>query len=455
MTQQLLPNPDCRSRLFFIQTMGCQMNEYDSLRVQRMLSLRGWNPTSEIAEADLIFLNTCSVREKAEQKVHSFLGRLRKLKTVNPELKIVVAGCVAQQLGKDLLERFTHIDLVLGTRAIGALPGLLDQLEMFGARTAHMPDEEETREEPCGAPFPFNASVSAPVTIMQGCNNFCTYCIVPYVRGRERSRPSGEVIREIDWLARGGVREILLLGQNVNSYGRGLDEDISFADLLRRIAAETDISRIRFTTSHPKDLTDELIRCFAEIPVLCGHLHLPFQAGSDAILERMHRGYTAAQYIKKIDKLRNAAPDIAMSSDAMVGFPGETVEEFHKTLQLLEEIRFDSLFSFRYSDRPFAKSSRLPNKISYKVKAARLAELQALQMEITMERSRAEIGRIRDVLVEGPSKTGDGQFTGRTEQNRVVNFDGSGVRAGDVIQVRILDAFSHSLKGEVVLGHGL
>ncbi|MGD9506798.1 MAG: TRAM domain-containing protein, partial [Syntrophobacteraceae bacterium] len=193
----------------------------------------------------------------------------------------------------------------------------------------------------------------------------------------------------------------------------------------------------------------------ADIPVLCGHLHLPFQAGSDAILERMHRGYTAAQYIEKIDKLRNAAPDIAMSSDAMVGFPGETVEEFHKTLQLLEKIRFDSLFSFRYSDRPFAKSSRLPNKISYKVKAARLAELQALQMEITMERSRAEIGRIRDVLVEGPSKTGDGQFTGRTEQNRVVNFDGSGVRVGDVIRVRILDAFSHSLKGEVVLGHGL
>lgn len=420
-----------------------------------MLAARGYCITSDIEAADIIFLNTCSVREKAEQKVYSFLGRLRRLKIINPGLRIVVAGCVAQQLGKELLERFTHIDLVLGTRAVSSLMQLLDELEISSGRIAHLPQEETIREEFGEHPFPSPNGVAAPVTIMQGCNNFCTYCIVPYVRGRERSRPALEIIEEIKWLTRGGVREVLLLGQNVNSYGRGLKEEITFVDLLRRIQEETDVLRLRFTTSHPKDLTEELIRSFTEIPCLCRHLHLPFQAGSDKVLKRMHRGYTSGQYIEKIGRLRDACPEIALSSDAMVGFPGESREDFHDTLHLLEHVRFDSLFSFRYSDRPYAEAAHFPNKLAEEIKTQRLAELQSLQAAISMEKNLAEEGRLREVLVEGASKTGNGQLTGRTEQNRVVNFEGPEELIGSIAVVRIITAFSHSLKGEVVLGSKL
>jgi tRNA-2-methylthio-N6-dimethylallyladenosine synthase len=443
----LIPEP----RFLYVKTFGCQMNEYDSLRVQRLLHAQGYLLTSDMASADVIFLNTCSVREKAEQKVHSFLGRLRRLKEKRPHLKIVVAGCVAQQLGKQLLERFEYLDLVLGTRGIAAITELLQELHETGGRRAYLPEEESPRSpsEQQLTWFPESAALAAPVTIMQGCDNYCTYCIVPYVRGRERSRPMRDVIEEIQSLTQKGVREILLLGQNVNSYGQGLDEKTCFAELLRRVQSETDVRRLRFTTSHPKDLNMELIQCFADLPCLCRALHLPVQAGSDVILSRMNRGYTAADYLAKITLLRQVCPDIGLSSDVMVGFPGETEDDFRQTIQLLEAVQFDNLFSFRYSDRPYAQSSTFQDKVDEPIKAQRLLELQSLQSEITLQRNRMEVGAIREILVEGPSRASNGQLTGRTQQNRVINFVGSKELIGETIYVKITSAFAHSLKGEI------
>jgi tRNA-2-methylthio-N6-dimethylallyladenosine synthase len=293
--------------------------------------------------------------------------------------------------------------------------------------------------------------VAAPVTIMQGCNNFCTYCIVPYVRGRERSRPAREIINEIRKLTARGAREILLLGQNVNSYGRGLDEALTFPDLLRRIRAETDVLRVRFTTSHPKDLTNDLIRCFEELDHLCKHLHLPFQSGSDAMLERMNRRYTAAGYLERILHLREACPEIALTSDVIVGFPGESEEDFHKTLLLMEDVRFDNLFSFRYSDRPFTAASRFGGKVPEGEKARRLAQLQARQLEITLQKNEEEVGKLRHILIEGPSKASNGQLTGRTQQNRIVNLEAPAGLIGQVVEVKITSASSHSLRGELAV----
>jgi tRNA-2-methylthio-N6-dimethylallyladenosine synthase len=446
-------NTGSASRFLYLKTFGCQMNEYDSLRVFRALHASGYSLTSDMALADVIFLNTCSVREKAEQKVHSFLGRLRHLKAHRPNLKIIVAGCVAQQLGERLLERFEYLDLVLGTRGIPAIAGLLQTIQETKERLAYVP-EDDAQQAPLDQhprSLPGATQVVAPVTIMQGCDNYCSYCIVPYVRGRERSRPSGEIIAEINLLTAIGVREILLLGQNVNSYGRGLGEKIDFVHLLRTIQEETEVRRVRFTTSHPKDLTTELIQCFNELPSLCSSLHLPAQAGSDRILSRMNRGYRSSQYLEKIELLRQACPDIGLSSDVMVGFPGETEEDFQETLQLLKAVQFDNLFSFRYSDRPLTRASEFPGKVDVQTRARRLSELQSLQAEITLRKNQMEVGKLREILVEGPSRAANGQLTGRTPQNRVVNFHGSKELIGETIYVKITAAFSHSLKGELLL----
>lgn len=435
-------------RSLYVHTFGCRMNEYDSLRLQRLLKTRGYRSTTCIEDADLIFLNTCSVREKPEQKLFSFLGRLRRLKVRNPDLKIVVGGCLAQQLGERLLERFEYLDLVLGTRAIGNAGDLLETIRETGRRLAYLPEEEDPEEQvECPASVPAG-SVTAPVTVMQGCDNFCAYCIVPYVRGRERSRRPERVLSEVRAAVGTGVREVLLLGQNVNSYGRGLPEEISFVELLGRLQECTGVSRIRFTTSHPKDLTEPLMRAFTELPALCPHLHLPVQSGSDRILGAMNRRYTAAQYVRKIDRLRELCPEIALSSDVIVGFPGETEADFKATLDLLERVQFDSLFSFRYSDRPFTAAGKFGNKVDSTTKSRRLIELQEIQARITLQKNQAEIGRVRDVLVEGESKASNGQLTGRTPQNRVVNFEGPEQWVGRVVPVRIVDAYSHSLKGE-------
>ncbi|NSW86312.1 MAG: tRNA (N6-isopentenyl adenosine(37)-C2)-methylthiotransferase MiaB [Syntrophobacteraceae bacterium] len=451
MTLQPLLKAEPETRSIFVHTFGCQMNEYDSLRVVRLLAPLGYRSTTDISEADVVFINTCSVREKAEQKVYSFLGRLKPLKQRRPHMKIIIAGCVAQQLGEKLLARFEYVDLVLGTRAVSSITGLLEHAIETGARLVHLPeiDPGDELEFHCGLNG-VQTHVVAPVTIMQGCDNFCSYCIVPFVRGRERSRPADAIIREISLLVESGAREVLLLGQNVNSYGRGLETDISFVGLLRRIQDETDLARLRFTTSHPKDLTDELIRCFAELPCLCAHLHLPVQAGSDEILRRMNRGYSRSRYLERIDRLREICPDIGLSSDVMVGFPGESEEQFQDTMNLLKTVQFDSLFSFKYSDRPDTRASRFPDKVPEDVKARRLTELQNLQAEITLRKNLDEIGRIRDVLVEGTSKASKEQSTGRTQQNRVVNFDNPDVPAGRIVRLRITAAFAHSLLGEAI-----
>ncbi|MCE5334722.1 MAG: tRNA (N6-isopentenyl adenosine(37)-C2)-methylthiotransferase MiaB [Desulfobacteraceae bacterium] len=437
-------------RRLYVRTFGCQMNEYDSLRVQRLLAPLGYVTVDEIEDADVIFLNTCSVREKAEQKVHSFLGRLRRLKNRRPHLKIIAGGCVAQQLGEKLLSRFEHLDIVLGTRGIGSIARLLEEVLEGGPRVACLPEADPSLAP--GEEAFAEGNISAPVTIMQGCNNYCTYCIVPYVRGPERSRPVGEILREIRSLEDSGVREILLLGQNVNSYGRGLKDRATFVDLLRLIARETGVQRVRFTTSHPKDLTEDLMLCFAELGVLCKHLHLPVQSGSDRILSAMNRCYTAGDYLGKIRRLRAICPEIALTSDVIVGFPGESEEDFTGTMDLLREVRFDNLFSFRYSDRPNTRASAFPDKVDPAIGTRRLVELQSFQAEITLEKNLAETGLFREVLVEGPSKASNGQMTGRTTQNRIVNFEAPEWTSGKIVTVKITGAYSHSLRGSVILG---
>ena len=431
----------------YIRTFGCQMNEYDSLRVQRILAALGYVPVREVGRAEVIFLNTCSVRAKAEQKVYSFLGSLRRLKESKPYLKIIVGGCVAQQFGEKLLDRFDHLDMVLGTRAVNSIGQLLLRVQESGGRLACLSDEEKGGADPGGGQVFAQGGVTAPVTIMQGCNNYCSYCIVPYVRGPERSRPPSEILHEIKLLVESGVREVMLLGQNVNSYGRGLSENITFVDLLRRVGRETGIARIRFTTSHPKDLTDELMLCFAEMDSLCKHLHLPVQAGSDRILSRMNRGYTAAGYMEKIARLRRVCPEIAITSDVIVGFPDETERDFEKTMDLIEEVKFDNLFSFRYSDRPNTQAAEFAGKVGKDEAARRLLVLQRYQADITLGKNLAEVGTIRDVLVEGPSRAANGQMTGRTTQNRIVNFEASSEATGRIVGVKIAFAYSHSLKG--------
>ena len=448
-----MPEPVLHSagpRGLYVRTFGCQMNEYDSLRVQRLLANLGYVPVNDIDQADVIFLNTCSVRGKAEHKVHSFLGSLRRLKDTKPHLKIIAGGCVAQQLGEKLLDRFDHLDMVIGTRAVNSVGQMLQQVQESGGRLACLPDEESGAPDFDGRKIMPHRGITAPVTIMQGCNNYCAYCIVPYVRGPERSRRADEILEEIRLLDESGVREVLLLGQNVNSYGKGLDENITFVDLLRRIGMETAIARIRFTTSHPKDLTDELMCCFAEVDSLCKHLHLPVQAGSDRVLARMNRGYTAAGYLEKIKRLRQICPEISLTSDIIVGFPGETEQDFKKTMQLLDEVRFDNLFSFRYSDRPNTRAATFADKVDPEVAARRLLELQSYQADITLDKNLAEVGSMRLVLVEGPSRASNGQMTGRTTQNRIVNFQAPLSSIGQIVGVKIAFAYSNSLRGDII-----
>jgi tRNA-2-methylthio-N6-dimethylallyladenosine synthase len=439
-------------RHLYIQTFGCQMNEYDSARVEQMLIGQGYHLTTEIKDADVIFINTCAVREKAEQKVYSFLGRLRRLKVRKPGIKILLAGCIAQQQGDKLLKRFDHLDLVLGTRSLAALPKLCEKIQESGLRLAHLMEEKDSADTNHDGCLTVVRGVAAPVTIMQGCDNYCSYCIVPYVRGSESSRPSRVVLREINALVAAGICEVTLLGQNVNSYGRKSSGELSFPELLRKIQEETAVKRVRFTTSHPKDLTEELMRCFADIQCLCRNLHLPVQAGSDRILKLMNRGYTAADYLHKIERLRKLCPDMALSTDVMVGFPGETDQNFRDTMKLLKQVQFDTVFSFRYSDRPPARAIRFPDKVAEADKARRLLELQASQAEITLGRNLKEIGCLREILVEGPSKIGGTQWMGRTQQNRIVNFESPVDLTGQLVPARIVAAYSHSLRGELMDG---
>jgi tRNA-2-methylthio-N6-dimethylallyladenosine synthase len=431
---------------YYIETMGCQMNEYDSDHLSRILEDSGYLPTSEPEKADFVLVNTCSVRAKAEQKALSRLGRLTSLKKQNPRLLLAVAGCVAQQRGADLLDRFPGLDLVLGPREIGNFKEILRKTENGGTRLAAV-SAHRTPVSFMGGFEYFRNSVKAYITIMEGCNNFCSYCIVPYVRGRETNRPLQEILDEARSLTVQGVKEITLLGQNVNSY---VYEKTRFPELLQALNEIEDLRRIRFTTSHPKDLSPDLIHCFAHLEKLCSHIHLPFQAGSNRVLKAMKRGYTREKYMGLIHELRKARPGVAVTSDVMVGFPGETDEDFELTLDLLGKIEFDNLFSFKYSDREGTPAAQMQCKVPEEQKLARLTRLQAIQRRMTLKKNRELIGRNFKVLVEGASKKGQ-ELTGRTDTNKIVNFKCDNKHINEFIDVTVKRASFNSLWGELTL----
>ncbi len=450
----------------YIHTIGCQMNVYDSERMEILLAPLNYRPTAKIGSADLIVVNTCAIREKAEQKVFSFVGRLAEMKKRNPQLIICVGGCVAQQLGEKIFKRVPFVDVVFGTHAVGRLPNLIGRIEQEGTRLVDVGASDNIELFDTPPVFSDEGKVSRFVTIMQGCDNYCTYCVVPSVRGRERSRHPDNIIAEIQSLVRSGVREITLLGQNVNSYGRkeGL---CTFAELLARINAIGGLARIRFTTSHPKDLSGDLCRAFRDLSKLCSHIHLPVQSGSNRVLKRMNRRCSRERYLDKIAELRHYRPGIAVSSDFIVGFPGERAEDFEQTLDLIRTVQYDSLFAFKYSDRPGAPAARFEDKVPEKEKEARLKAVLDLQKGITLEKHRALVGSTQEVLVEGLSKImspagersgdrkiGDLQWNGRTPSNRIVNFEKGpkfaqfdGDLTGRLVRVHIQAAYANSLRG--------
>jgi tRNA-2-methylthio-N6-dimethylallyladenosine synthase len=434
-------------KMLYIETFGCQMNVSDSEKIVALLKGAGYRRTHDCSLADLIILNTCSVRAKAERKVFSRLGRYKGLKKRNSHLILGVGGCVAQQEGERLLAIVPYLDIVFGTHNLHMLPELVRAAEQGErlAQTAFIANDKRLDLFPTTEG---DGGVSRFVTIMQGCDNFCSYCIVPHVRGPEISRRSAEIINEILEMADKGVREVTLLGQNVNSYGLKSPGEPDFASLLRMVAEIPGIERIRFTTSHPKDISAPLIACFAEMPKLCCHIHLPAQAGSDAVLARMNRGYTRREYLEKITALQAARPGIQITGDMIVGFPGESVEDFSQTLSLMDDVRYADLFSFIYSVRPETKAAEFPDDISHREKQDRLDRLQFLQRALTLERNKSFVGTRQKVLAEGFSKRGD-QIFGRTSGNRVVNFAGDTTLIGSIVELTITRAFQNSLLGEI------
>ncbi len=448
---------------FFIKTFGCQMNERDSEIMAQSLADFGYIEGMDILTADLVILNTCSIRAKAEQKVMSLLGYLRKIKQKRPEMKICVAGCVAQQEGIRIIERMPHVNLVIGTQNIYEVGSLLAKSNCAGSQVVtelkndydiprFLPEINQLNPlTPVASPAsvrPFRKFV----TIMQGCNNYCTYCVVPYTRGREISRKVKDIVDEVKVLVDSGVKEITLLGQNVNSYGKTnrvdpVNERYDFADLLQVVSEIDGLTRLRFTTSNPKDLTDQLMQCFRDIKILCPQFHLPVQAGSDSILERMNRKYTVAQYLDKVNKLHQYCPEIALTTDIIVGFPGETDADFSGTMELLETVRFHGSFSFKYSDRPGTRASQFKEKVDEQVKSERLARFQKRQDEISMARNREYVGTVRKVMIE---EVGTDTSKGRTETNHIVHFTAALPFApGDIIPAKIFFAGQHSLQGKV------
>jgi tRNA-2-methylthio-N6-dimethylallyladenosine synthase len=436
-------------KYLYISTIGCQMNVHDSEQIVALMEKEGYLSTGDENQADVIILNTCSIREKAAQKVMSSLGRFRKLKKSKADLIIGVGGCVAQQLGERLLVKVPDLDLVFGTHNIHQLPQLIAEIEKKGSRIAETTLHKVTPS--IGLPtLPRVGKVTAFVTIMQGCNNYCAYCVVPYLRGREESRTREEILSEIQSLADGGVKEVTLLGQNVNSYAGSTDGVSSFVGLLNEIEEIEGIKRIRFTTSHPKDISESLIAGFAELSKLCKHIHLPVQSGSDHILSLMNRRYTRADYLAKVEKLRKSCPEISITSDVIVGFPGETEKDFQETIDMMNEIRFDNLFSFKYSERQGTAALRMTGKVSEPLKLERLKILQVLQEVHTLEKNKALEGRREEILVEGFSKNCRDDMMGRTSTNKIVNFGGSVDLMGKIVSVHIKEAYLHSLRGEML-----
>ncbi|HEU5468025.1 MAG TPA: tRNA (N6-isopentenyl adenosine(37)-C2)-methylthiotransferase MiaB [Steroidobacteraceae bacterium] len=435
----------------YISTFGCQMNEYDSARMADVLrESSGLALTSEPHEADVVLLNTCSVREKAQEKVFSHLGQWRLLKRSKPSLVIGVGGCVASQEGEGILERAPFVDLVFGPQTIHRLPAMLAELRATQRPQVDVSFPEIEKFD--RLPEPAASGATAFVSIMEGCSRYCSFCVVPYTRGEEMSRAFGQVVAEVESLVAQGVREVTLLGQNVNAY-RGPAEDGSLVDLaglIRSIAGFDGLERIRFTTSHPLEFRDSLVAAYAEVSKLANHLHLPVQSGSDRILAAMKRGYTRLEYKQKIRRLRAVRPDISLSSDFIVGFPGETEADFQATLELIADVGFDQSFSFIYSKRPGTPAASLPDEVPHAVKQERLERLQALVDGQARSISRSMVGSTQRVLVEKPSRRDPRQLAGRTENMRWVNFDGPASLVDRFADVRITEAMPNSLRGRLV-----
>jgi tRNA-2-methylthio-N6-dimethylallyladenosine synthase len=439
----------------FIRTFGCQMNEYDSDKMADLLgTTEGIVKTENVEEADIILFNTCSVREKPQEKVFHELGRVRKLKEKNPGLLIGIGGCVASQEGGAIVERAPYVDIVFGPQTLHRLPELIAARRSSGKAQVDVsfPEIEKFDTLPV-ARIEGEAGTSAFVSIMEGCSKFCTFCIVPYTRGEEVSRPLDDVLNEVSALVAQGVKEVTLLGQNVNAY-QGLTHEgdtVDLAFLIETLATLPQIERLRYTTSHPREMTQRLIDVYATTPKLVSHLHLPVQAGSDRVLAAMKRGYTVLEYKSLIRKLRAARPDISLSSDFIVGFPGETAEDFEKTMQLIEEIGFDTSFSFLFSPRPGTPAAEMTDDTPHELKSQRLSRLQKRIEEQAFVISQAMIGTVQRVLVERHAKKDAHELAGRTANNRVVNFKGSERQIGQFIDVTITAALPHSLRGEVVI----
>jgi tRNA-2-methylthio-N6-dimethylallyladenosine synthase len=424
----------------YIKTYGCQMNVHDSEKMAGVLLREGFALTEDQREADVVIYNTCGIREKAEQKFLSDLGRTRRLKLKRPEMKIAVAGCVAQQRGRDLLRQAPHVDCILGPQNISAVGEMVR-----GGRAVALEDNPLIAEREL--PALRKEGKRAWVAIMYGCDNFCSYCVVPHTRGRERSRSGESIVREVRDLAGEGLPEITLLGQNVNSYR----SDVDFPGLLRKLNGVEGIERIRFVTSHPRDLSDGLVEAMATLDSVCEHIHLPLQSGSTRVLAAMNRGYTRVEYLERIQSLRERVPGIAITSDIIAGFPGEGDEDHRDTVSTLREIEYDGIFAFRFSPRPGTKAAGMEEQLPETVKQKRLKEILDVQDEITLKKNRALLGTEAEILVEGPSETG-GLLTGRTKTNKIVNFEGQGGLVGRLVRVRIIEAKRHSLLGERLVG---
>jgi len=425
-------------------TYGCQMNEYESAVIERMLVERGFSLDANPEEADLILLNTCTVRARPEHKVFSQLGAFRRLKQRRPEVRLIVCGCVAQQWGAGLLSRAPHVDAVIGSRDLRALQRFLDGELGDTQVVAGCLESDPFVDTP---PLVRQSQVTAFVTIVEGCSYFCRYCIVPYVRGKATSRPLGGVLREVQFLAEQGVREVTLLGQSVNSYGRDLRGGPRFLDVLQAVHQVPGIERIRFTSAHPRDFTEQLLEALPRLPKVCEHFHLPLQSGDDAVLKAMGRGYTADQYLDLVGRLRRAAPEVAITTDVMVGFPGESEQAYGNTLSLMAQVRFDQAFMFKYSDRPGTRAATMESKVPAPEKQRRLEQLVAQQNRIAAEINAALVGREMEVLVEGRDRTGN-LLSGRTRTNKIFHLEGQAT-PGDLVQARAERTYLWGFRGPI------
>ena len=445
-----LKEKDNVKKHFYIETWGCQMNEEDSEKLSGMLKRVGYTKTENKEDAGIILFNTCCVRENAENKVFGNLGALKHLKKENPDLIIGICGCMMQQEGMadKILKKFPYVNIVFGTHNAYKFPEYLNRVKTEGVQIKEIFNKETDIVE--GLPIDRESNVKAFVTIMYGCNNFCTYCIVPYVRGRERSRKPEDILNEVRELVAQGYKEITLLGQNVNSYGKGLEEEVDFAKLLRMINEIEGLERVRFMTSHPKDLTHDVIMAIKECDKLCEQIHLPVQSGSNSILKKMNRHYTKEYYLDLIKKIKEEIPGVTLTTDIIVGFPGETEEDFQETLELIKEVGYSSAFTFIYSRRNNTPADMMLNQVSEEDKHHRFNRLVAAVNERVIAQNKAEEGNILEVLVEGNSKNDAEKLTGRTRTGRLVNFTGENVNVGELVNVKITRAQNFSLIGEVI-----